>query len=375
MTGKGKMNAGTFWARHVKGSQAVIEYVRAKEEVPGFGFVIDQYAAGNPDLEWGEAICGTDDKENAVCYQGSHPTEYNESRAVARLLIGGSSLCTGWLVSASNHLLTNDHCIGSSSDAVNTDYEFMAEAPNCNDTNCQLCHDGVVFSGASYIIGSSNLDYTLVQISSGNPAATYGYMEIDDRDATVGEEIYIPQHPGGRAKELGIYSTASADTGGICRVYTITAAPCIGSGYNDVGYYCDTEGGSSGSPVLARSSHKVVALHHCANCPNRGVPIDLVYDEIAPYIGGTGPVCGDGTCDSGENRCNCAADCGAPPSSEIPGSTCQDGLDNDCDSVADCDDSDCGSDPACSCVPNGGSCSTGSQCCSGRCFPWFGFCY
>jgi hypothetical protein len=278
LKGRGKMGAGTFWARHIKGDTALLRLV-VNNPNGGKGFHIDEYVAGYVDLPSGSrAICGSDDKENAVCYESSHPTEYDRGRAVARLLINGSGLCTGWLVSSNDHLLTNEHCITSSSDAVNTDYEFMAEAPSCGSSNCQLCYPGTVFSGGSFIQDDAGLDYCLVQITSGNPAATYGYIELDNRDAIVGEEIYILQHPGGRAKEFGIYS--SEDAGGICQVYSTSEAPCSGSGYNDVGYYCDTEGGSSGSPVLARSSHRAIALHHCANCPNRGVPITLVYADI-----------------------------------------------------------------------------------------------
>jgi len=290
MEGKGKMGAVKFWARHVRGDTAVIELVTADQE-PDKGFVIDEYAAGFVDLgtpDSSRAICGVDDKDNAICYETSHPVEYDHARAVARLLINGSSLCTGWLASSNNHLLTNEHCISSAASALNTDYEFMAEAPNCTDSNCQLCWPGTVFSGATFIQDNANLDYCLVQIDSGNPAATYGYMEIDDRVAVPGEQIYIPQHPGGRAKELGIFSSHSSDPGGICHVYSITEPPCSGSGYSDVGYFCDTEGGSSGSPVLATSTNKVIALHHCANCPNRGVPINLVYAEIGDIVVSSG---------------------------------------------------------------------------------------
>ena len=46
------------------------------------------------------------------------------------------------------------------------------------------------------------------------------------------------------------------------------------------------EMGSSGSPVLATASHEIIALHHCADCPNRGVPIHLIYPEIAEYLPG-----------------------------------------------------------------------------------------
>lgn len=286
LQGKGKMEAGTFWAQHIKGDTILMELVKVNRD-GGRGFLIDEYAAGFVELgppPEPRAICGVDDKDNAVCYETSHPTEYDRSRAAARLLITGRWLCTGWLASPMNHLITNEHCISTAVEALNTDYEFMAEAPNCSDPNCQLCHPGTVYSGATLIQNDSNLDYCLVQINSGNPAGTYGYLEIDNREAIPGEEVYIPQHPNGRGKELGIYSTYPSDTGGVCQVYSINRPPCGGSGYFDVGYYCDTEGGSSGSPVLARSSHEVIALHHCAYCPNRGVPINLIYPLIEDII-------------------------------------------------------------------------------------------
>lgn len=56
--------------------------------------------------------------------------------------------------------------------------------------------------------------------------------------------------------------------------------------------------------------------------------------------------CNNGTCDFGENPCNCPADC---PGAESPEVTCDDGLDNDCDSLTDCADPDCASVFACAC--------------------------
>ena len=285
LQGRGKLDAGTFWGRHVKGSTMDLKlWVRSPSGAQGFQ--IDEFAAGFEDIGsvQTQAICGSDDKENAICYESSHPVEYDTARAVARLLINGGGLCTGWLVSPDNLLITNEHCITTNSDALNTDYEFMSEAPNCSDFNCQLCHDGEVFSGGTLVQDNASLDYALVQITSGDPASVYGNLEIDNRTAVIGEEIYIPQHPSGRAKELGIFSSNGNDAGGICSVFSTTRPPCSGSGFNDVGYYCDTEGGSSGSPVLARNGHKVIALHHCANCPNRGVPINLVYAEIEAFL-------------------------------------------------------------------------------------------
>lgn len=288
LEGRGKMNAGTFWARHIRGDTVELSLFKVNPQ-GGRGFVIDEYVAGWLDLaDQSRAICGTDDKENAICYETSHPTEYDRGRAVCRLLSNGSAFCTGWLCSATNHVMTNEHCVSSASAALNTDFDFMAEAPTCETQNCSECFPGYVYSGATFIQDSANLDYCLmvlnVQAGEPDPATTYGFLELDDRVAIPGEEIYIIGHPGGRAKEMTIFSTHANDPTGIPVVHSITEPPCSGSGYYDVGYFADTEGGSSGSPVLARSSHKVIALHHCANCPNRGVPIHLVHDEVGEYL-------------------------------------------------------------------------------------------
>lgn len=56
------------------------------------------------------------------------------------------------------------------------------------------------------------------------------------------------------------------------------------------------------------------------------------------------PCCGNGTCETGEDQCNCSADCGTPPSTET---VCDDGIDEDCDGATDCVDSDCAGTPEC----------------------------
>lgn len=74
--------------------------------------------------------------------------------------------------------------------------------------------------------------------------------------------------------------------------------------------------------------------------------------------------CGDGFCEGNEDTCSCADDCGPAPQSETVGSTCSDGLDNDCDGLADCDDSDCKGDLTCSGCDNDGVCEPGEDCAS-----------
>jgi hypothetical protein len=273
-----------FWAMHMPGDVAIVE-LTSNKPVNERAVVIDKYAHGYPDvnlkdLEGAKAICGTDDSRWAKCYQTSEPMIYNESKAVARLLINGSSACTGWLVGSEGHLMTNEHCIGSSSAALNTDYEFMAEGSTCT-TNCAswfACGGTVVADSATLIQLDSAYDYALVKLPT-NPTGTYGYMQLRESGAVLNERIYNPAHPAAWGKRIGVESTHSSDQSGYCEVYSLCRTPCSG-GTCDTGYYCDTQGGSSGSPILAYSDHCVVSLHHCADCPNRGVPIEEVISDL-----------------------------------------------------------------------------------------------
>ena len=59
---------------------------------------------------------------------------------------------------------------------------------------------------------------------------------------------------------------------GLCRV---DFSPTNGNGVDtDIGYFCDTTGGSSGSPVWSGVTHKVIGLHHFGGCANSAVRID-----------------------------------------------------------------------------------------------------
>jgi subtilisin-like proprotein convertase family protein len=291
-TGRGKGDLGAFWATHITGDEAIIEIHSHSPHGGGWGVSIDKYVAGFADLgsestqstAGTESLCGIDNSRNAACYAATEPQAYDHSRAVARLLINGSALCTGWLVGCQGHFLTNEHCITVAADAVNTDYEFMAEAPTCGASNCQLCWPGNIWSGnATFIQNDHAFDYALVRLD-GNPQATYGSFLLDNRAAIVNERVYIPQHPNGDAKRLALESTDPTDPSGFCEIHSLGLPPCEDRAPGDVGYMCDTQGGSSGSPVVAYSNHQVIALHHCSGCPNMGVPITSVISDLGAAL-------------------------------------------------------------------------------------------
>jgi len=201
---------------------------------------------------------------------------YEKARAVARLLINGDEACTGWLIGSQGHLMTNNHCIEVQSDADNTDYEFMAEGATCS-TSCNswfACPGKVEATSGKLIKTGHDLDYSLIKLPD-NLTSSYGYLQLRNAMPNIGERIYIPQHPQGWGKQLAV----KVDDGSFANIYSTSWPPCRG-GPGDIGYYADTAGGSSGSPVIAHKDHLVVSLHHCANCPNRGVPINAIISDL-----------------------------------------------------------------------------------------------
>jgi len=298
---RGRQGNGGFWAIHINGERAIVE-LWAKGPEGDFGFSIDRYGRGFPDSEvnlsegLSEAICTVDDKENAVCYENTEPQAYEKAKAVARLLIRkgpfSSGWCTGWLVGDEGHLMTNQHCIEQASHAADTDYEFMAEGATCG-TDCPRgdCVGTIEADTGTLIQLDNVLDFALVKLP-GNLSTKYGFFQLRETGPVLEERIYSPQHPGGRGKEIAIVSTYPENPSGFAEMDSLNEDPCFGGPDPDVGYFMDTEGGSSGSPVLGYSDNLVVALHHCAGSAsgcsfgdaNTGVPVPLIITSLGANL-------------------------------------------------------------------------------------------
>ena len=278
----------TFWAAHIPGGKAIVRLV-AKNENTAHGFVIDKWVHGyergyieamvsgdeDDSLSGIKEVCSADDKEWAKCYEGTEM--YNKSRAVCRLLINGNIACTGWLLGSEGHVMTNQHCIETETEADNTDFEFMAEGTDCS-TDCSswlACPGTVEAESGTLVRVDYDLDYALVWLPA-NVSGTYGYLQLRDSLPTVGERIYIPQHPSAWGKQLAVNSDVD---GTYAEIHSLDQPPCHGGSF-DIGYQADTAGGSSGAPVLGYSDHLVVALHHCGTCPNRGVPVTSIITHL-----------------------------------------------------------------------------------------------
>src|SRR5699024_1921768 len=134
--------------------------------------------------------------------------------------------------------------------------------------------------GDEVLATDATYDYTLFSVDDFEAIKEFGYMKLADRQAKDREELYIPQHPDGRPTQVAMHS--DQDPAGACQV---TDASYDGYAANsDVAYYCDTSFGSSGSPVISRETHEVIALHHFGGCPNSGVRSDKLLDRIGDKI-------------------------------------------------------------------------------------------
>lgn len=271
--GKGKIvdqsktMISNFWSRVMLDNKVIVKLYSSGNIGNHKGFEIKKVAYGYSEekirkqlvaSQSQKAICSSDNKESIACYDGTEMFE--KAKAVCRLLIGGSSLCTGWLLGSEGNLMTNNHCIGSASDAQNTDFMFNYQYNNCSETsNAQT---DIVASSSTFIKTNSSLDYTLVQLPV-NPTSTYGYLSLSSAVTSAGDRIYIPQHPGGRRKEISVKTDIGGTAGGFSSVFDSSL-----SNSQTVRYYADTEGGSSGSPVLDYNSNLVIAIHNTGGCPN-----------------------------------------------------------------------------------------------------------
>jgi lysyl endopeptidase len=228
--------------------------------------------------------CGDLDLENAVCQKGT--AVYDHSKPVARLMRGGEYACTGWLIGTEGHLLTNYHCINGPKQAAATTFEFLAEGDTCS-TDCfewGACPGRLTISGAKLIYASDTLDYALVQLPSFF-AAKLGYLTIRSTVPGDKERVYIPQHPAAQGKQIAVRSSVPQDAqnpdAGFCKLTGYKVDSCRpASPIKDYAYHADTDSGSSGAPIIAFSDNKVIGMHQCSGCPNTGIPIKLIVDDM-----------------------------------------------------------------------------------------------
>uniref|UniRef100_H3GTC4 Serine protease n=1 Tax=Phytophthora ramorum TaxID=164328 RepID=H3GTC4_PHYRM len=282
-TGLGRDQRGTFIASFVPGNSVTVTYKSVGDATAGQGYRITGYSRGYPTMRQ-ESICGDGDQSlPAKCYApGSNlseelPHAYGKAQAVARLLINGTYLCTGWLGGSEGHLFTNHHCFEEEDWALTTDFEFAAESSSCSD-QCETqlgCPGTLVATTSTFIADSDDSDYSVVQLPDCVDLSPYGYLQLRESGPVLNESIYVPQHPDGYAKRI----VSTVDDGDDTTIRSVGEDGDCGN--DQVGHDADTQGGSSGSPLVANSDNLVVAIHHCGGCTNTAIDVRTVLADLA----------------------------------------------------------------------------------------------
>jgi len=292
-SGKGFKELSDFWAGSIFGDTAIITFY-AQEKYDGF--MIYEYGAGTVDIrEYIESCASSPDYENLRCKTRPAAVMANAEKIGHIVFVEGQYqyVCSGSLVSANSHFLTNEHCMSGSQTQCNTYevyFEYETTGSSCTSNSASK---GTQYSCDQFLTKNACYDYALCTLS-GNPASTYGFLEIDPNGVTsTATNVYIIGHPAGYPKKLMGFSTGN-DVNEI-NVDPIFPDSCSGGESNsEIEYEILSQGGSSGSPVFNEVTHKVVALHHAGwNCDYSeqgwGINMTKVYPEISSYLGGTPP--------------------------------------------------------------------------------------
>ncbi|KAF0712943.1 Aste57867_4593 [Aphanomyces stellatus] len=236
-----------------------------------------------------ESICNEDDSKNFVCYKASEPMKIRTAAAVARLKVG-SQWCTGWLFGSEGHIITNNHCVPNDDVAAITIVEFDSITPGCDDIGRKGSHPGRHVANSTKLLANDvNLDYALLQLNlnAGMDLSAYGYLQAREAAATLNENAYVISHAGGFPKRIAMVKDNNAP-GRITTTSYTEPRPTQCHSIDRLGHNLDTEGGSSGAPLLAAGSNLVLGLHNCGGCrqgtqeygSNYAVKITQVVDSL-----------------------------------------------------------------------------------------------
>jgi hypothetical protein len=292
-------DGASFWSRPIKGNSVDIFFV---DGGTGTGHAsLGQFARGEGLLNGGaNASVGgiangdifmiaspwvdpTFFNASGVCPSGGGPSWENVEKLPAGVMRdtarsvgmfvevseGNVSTCSATLIGP-DLILTAGHCVGANDEAVVTGsftLNFQTDAAGNRPAGYnpvfhklkRLVKTGFAVSGVGAGISSgSGLDYAVIQIAT--PPGGLGVPPVPIRPSvpSVGEELFVIHHPRGTVKKV-----SRKPTDPTCQVLSVSG--------NTITYACDSDNGSSGSPVLDASG-RIVGVNDWAPgaCGNQG---------------------------------------------------------------------------------------------------------
>lgn len=101
----------------------------------------------------------------------------------------------------------------------------------------------------------------------------FGGLKLSKEFAEINDEVYLPQYGNGGLQPTHIADRHENDA---CKIVNIAKA---------LAYNCDTQPGSSGSPLLSKKTHELVGLHYAGGeSQNHGVRTDILWQYLGKYV-------------------------------------------------------------------------------------------
>ena len=308
----------SLWTNTVAGDEIIVQVhlpladksLRLSEslfDVAEISHMGDSYALG---FNAEKAFCAWNDSciTNAECENIPNNVQPVQD-GVAYLLynIGSSTyLCSGGLLNDTNnsgtpYLLTANHCFDTQSSASSLEAYFQWTVACGASCGSQYFPPASVprTVGSTLLATDADTDFTMVQLSQAAPSgSTFLGWTTSPVANSSGTQLYRVSHPAGSPQA---YSEQSVNTSaGTCG--TLPRGDFI---YSDA-TLADTEGGSSGSPVVNGSGQVVGQLFGACGatpsttCDNDDRTVDgafaVTFPAVAQWLdpgsGGGGPTCG-----------------------------------------------------------------------------------
>lgn len=217
----------------------------------------------------------SDERQRLACYKDLNRDMYNHGLSSVHMHMGGFG--SGSILGKDNLFLTNRHVVSSAEDVKNGEIWLNYAHVNCDEQD-KTEKNPIKLQGDKLLAVGDSSDYSLLTADSfdfkyANIKRLFGGLAISKDIPAVGEPLYIPQYGDGGIRPAYI---ADMESGAACE---------LTEGGNNFYHNCDTQPGSSGSPVLSQNSHKLVGLHYASGTlVNVAVSSDILYKELAGFV-------------------------------------------------------------------------------------------
>jgi V8-like Glu-specific endopeptidase len=251
-----------FWTGAFDTDTVTVELI-ADRRGSGQGVLIDRYRTSSS-LQAEDIYL-----RNDMVYIAKAPQAIYEQRGPVARLAMSNGYCTGFLISE-DLFMTNNHCVSSQSSCQTAQAQFNYEydaAGRPLPTDSYACTE--------LLQTDYDYDFSILRLAD-SPGTKYGWFPLEARLPDTGEQGTIIEHPSADRKQA--VTTPSCKLG---------AAADGNAAESDFKHQCDTESGSSGSPVLD-GDFVVIGLHHFGgatrynkNSANQAVRMDKILSACA----------------------------------------------------------------------------------------------